>query len=54
MAAALATVSRAELLDDLLEYGQANIRASTARIGKLIIEASTRPFFWSSESGCAT
>ena len=42
---ALAKITCGELLDDLLEYGQANIRSSTARIWKLVIEANIRPFF---------
>ncbi len=34
-----------ELLDDLLEYAETNIKPSTARIWKLVIEANVRPFF---------
>ena len=34
-----------ELLDDLLEHAKANIKASTAEILELVIEASLRPFF---------
>ena len=34
-----------ELLDDLLEYGKSNIKASTAHIWKLVIKANIRPFF---------
>jgi integrase len=40
-----AKVTCGELLDDLLEYADSNIKASTARIWKLVIEASIRPFF---------
>jgi integrase len=42
---ASAKVTCGELLDDLLEYGASNIRPSTARIWKLVIEANIRPFF---------
>ncbi len=38
-------VTVSELLDDLLEYGSSNIRASTAYIWKLVIEKNLRPFF---------
>ena len=34
-----------ELLDDLLEYTEANIKPTTARVWKLVIEATLRPFF---------
>ena len=34
-----------ELLDDLLEYGKSNIKASTAHIWGLVIKANIRPFF---------
>jgi integrase len=34
-----------ELLDDLLEYAKANIKASTEKIWRLVIEANIRPFF---------
>lgn len=38
-------VTCGELLDDLLEYAKSNIRPSTERIWKLVIEANVRPFF---------
>src|ERR1700738_2119614 len=34
-----------QLLDDLLEHADANIKASTAKIWRLVIEANIRPFF---------
>jgi len=34
-----------ELLDDLLEYARTNLKASTAHMFKLVIEANVRPFF---------
>jgi integrase len=40
-----ARVTCGELLDDLLEYAESNIKASTAHIWKLVIEANIRPFF---------
>ena len=43
--AAAAKVTCSELLDDLLEYADGNIKASTAHIWKLVIEANIRPFF---------
>jgi len=46
MAEALSTkVTCGELLNDLLEYADSNIKASTARIWKLVIEATIRPYF---------
>jgi len=38
-------VTCGELLDDLLEYADANIKPSTAKIWRLVIEANIRPFF---------
>src|SRR5260370_20447198 len=38
-------VTCGQLLDDLLEYADANIKPSTAKIWRLVIEASIRPFF---------
>jgi integrase len=40
-----AKVTCGELLDDLLEYAQANIKPTTAHVWKLVIEATIRPFF---------
>jgi integrase len=40
-----AKVTCGELLDDLLEYTGANIKPTTARVWKLVIEATLRPFF---------
>jgi integrase len=40
-----AKVTCGELLDDLLEYAESNIKASTAHIWKLVVEANIRPFF---------
>lgn len=40
-----AKVTCGELLDDLLEYAEVNIKATTARVWKLVIEATIRPFF---------
>jgi integrase len=34
-----------QLLDDLLEYADANIKASTAKVWRLVIEANIRDFF---------
>ena len=42
---ALAQVTCGELLNDLLEYADSNIKASTARVWKLVIEATIRPYF---------
>ncbi len=42
---AAAKVTCSELLDDLLEYAEGNIKASTAHIWKLVIEANIKPFF---------
>ena len=42
---ALAQVTCGELLNDLLEYAESNIKASTARVWKLVIEATIRPYF---------
>src|SRR5260370_32787982 len=33
-----------ELLDDLLDYGKANIKPSTAHVWTLVINANIRPF----------
>lgn len=38
-------VTCGELLEDLLEYAEANIKPTTARVWKLVIEATIRPFF---------
>ena len=43
--AAADKVTCAELLDDLLEHARHNVKASTERIWKLVVEASIRPFF---------
>jgi hypothetical protein len=40
-----ARVTCGELLDDLLEYTGANIKPTTARVWKLVIEATLRPLF---------
>jgi len=40
-----AKVTCGELLDDLLEYTEANIKPTTARVWQLVIEATLRPFF---------
>jgi integrase len=40
-----AKVTCGELLDDLLEYAESNIKPSTAHIWKLVVEANIRPFF---------
>ncbi len=40
-----AKVTCGELLDDLLEYAGDNIKSTTARVWKLVIEATIRPFF---------
>jgi hypothetical protein len=42
---AIEKMSCGELLDDLLECAEANIKGSTARIWKLVVEANLRPFF---------
>jgi hypothetical protein len=34
-----------QLLDDLLEHAKHNVKASTEKIWKLVVEASLRPFF---------
>jgi len=38
-------VTCGELLDDLIEYAKTNLKASTAHIFELVIEANIRPFF---------
>lgn len=43
--AAADKVSCGELLDDLLEHARHNVKASTERIWKLVVEASLRPYF---------
>lgn len=43
--AAIERITCGELLDDLLEYARTNIKPSTEKIGRLIIEANIRPFF---------
>jgi hypothetical protein len=43
--AAVDKVTCGELLDDLLEHARHNVKASTEKIWKLVIEASLRPFF---------
>ena len=43
--AAADKVTCGELLDDLLEHARHNVKASTERIWKLVVEASIRPFF---------
>jgi integrase len=40
-----ANVTCGELLDDLLEHAKANIKASTEKIWRFVVEASIRPFF---------
>src|SRR5271157_1317834 len=43
--AAADKVSCGQLLDDLLEHARHNVKASTERIWKLVVEASLRPYF---------
>jgi hypothetical protein len=43
--AAADKVTCGELLDDLLEHAKHNVKASTEKIWKLVVEASLRPFF---------
>lgn len=43
--AAVDKVTCGELLDDLLEHAKHNVKASTEKIWKLVVEASHRPFF---------
>jgi integrase len=38
-------VSCSQLLDDILEHSEANAKASTAKIWRLVIDANLRPFF---------
>ena len=42
---AAAKVTCGELLDDLLEYAEANIKPTTAHVWKLCIDANVRPSF---------
>lgn len=43
-----------ELLDDLLDYAKCNIRPSTERIWRLVVEANIRPFFGHRKAGSLT
>jgi len=43
--AAADKITCGELLDDLLEHAKHNVKASTEKIWKLVVEASLRPFF---------
>lgn len=43
--AGIERITCGELLDDLLEYAQANIKTSTEKNWRLVIEANIRPFF---------
>ncbi len=43
--AAADKVTCGELLEDLLEHAKHNVKASTEKIWKLVVEASLRPFF---------
>ena len=40
-----ANVTCGELLDDLLDHAKSNIKASTEKIWRFVVEASIRPFF---------
>ncbi|HEV2325019.1 MAG TPA: site-specific integrase, partial [Terracidiphilus sp.] len=44
-------VTCGELLDDLLEHARHNVKASTEKIWKLIVEANLRPFFGHRKAG---
>jgi hypothetical protein len=48
--AAIERITCGELLDDLLENARTNIKPSTEKIWRLVIEANIRPFFGPPES----
>ena len=47
-------VTCGELLNDLLNHARVNIKASTARIWELVIEANIRPFFGAFKASAVT